>query len=82
MLAPRPLGRIKLADAAQTYTMSMRSQLVVEAVVVKDKQGKPIEGLTAKDFTLTEDGVASEDSLLRASNPALRAPSDRSHAFG
>jgi VWFA-related protein len=31
--------------------------LVVETVVVKDKQGKPIEGLTADDFTLTEDGI-------------------------
>jgi hypothetical protein len=31
---------------------------VVEAVVVKDKQGSFIHGLTAKDFVLTEDGVA------------------------
>ena len=55
--ARRPLGRTRPAEAAQTYTLSMRSQLVVETVVVKDKQGKPIEGLTAKDFTITEDGV-------------------------
>ena len=41
----------------ETYTISMKVQLVVEAVVVKDKQGKSIPGLTAKDFTLTEDGV-------------------------
>src|SRR5262249_21791075 len=34
------------------------SQLVVETVVVKDKQGKFIPGLGAKDFTLTEDGTA------------------------
>jgi hypothetical protein len=40
-----------------TYTMSVSSKLVVEAVNVKDKQGKSISGLTAKDFTVNEDGV-------------------------
>ena len=28
------------------------TQLVVETVIVKDKNGNPIEGLTAKDFTI------------------------------
>ncbi len=51
------IGQNKSAEAAQTYTLSVRSQLVVETVVAKDKQGKSIEGLTAEDFTLTEDGV-------------------------
>jgi VWFA-related protein len=51
------IGQNKTPDAAETYTLSVRSQLVVETVVVRDKQGKPIEGLTADDFTLTEDGV-------------------------
>jgi VWFA-related protein len=30
---------------------------VMEAVFVKDKNGKPIDGLTAKDFVITEDNV-------------------------
>ncbi|HYP08545.1 MAG TPA: VWA domain-containing protein [Bryobacteraceae bacterium] len=38
-------------------TFRSTTQLVVETVAVKDKDGRPIEGLTAKDFILTEDGV-------------------------
>jgi len=37
---------------------SSSTQLVVETVIVKDKSGNPVEGLTAKDFTITEDGKA------------------------
>lgn len=33
------------------------TQLVVETATVKDKQGNPVLGLTAKDFTITEDGT-------------------------
>ena len=42
---------------AQQTTFTSSTQLVVETVSIKDKNGKPVEGLTAKDFTVTEDGV-------------------------
>ncbi len=55
--AAQQIGVNKQAGASNTYTLSVKAQLVVETVVVKDKQGKFIHGLTAKDFTLTEDGT-------------------------
>jgi VWFA-related protein len=43
--------------AGQPATFTSTSQLVVETVTVTDKKGKPIEGLSAGDFTIFEDGV-------------------------
>ncbi len=40
------------------------TRLVVQQVTVKDKSGKPIEGLTAKDFTITENGMPQTISFL------------------
>ncbi len=42
------------------YTLSVSTKLVVEAVNVKDKQGKSITGLTKSDFIVTEDGVVQK----------------------
>jgi VWFA-related protein len=42
--------------AQQAAKFQSSTQLVVEAVSIKDKDGKPVEGLTAQDFTITEDG--------------------------
>ena len=68
-----------MQEASETPTISVSTQLVVEAVTVKDKKGNPIEGLTAKDFTITENGVAQTirfcehqqlpETLIAASEP-------------
>src|SRR5205085_1738914 len=53
------------------------TQLVVETVVVKDKNGKPIEGLTAQDFIVTEDGKPQTVSFCefqKLSEAAADAP--------
>lgn len=54
------IGQNAPPDGKGDFKIRVSTRLVVETVVVKDKQGKPIEGLTAKDFTVTEDGVAQE----------------------
>jgi VWFA-related protein len=49
------------------------AQLTVETVTVKDKSGRPIDGLTAKDFSITEDGVPQTISFVefqRVPNPS------------
>jgi VWFA-related protein len=51
------VGQNKTPDEAQGFTLKINSNLVVEAVTVKDKKGNFIHGLTAKDFVLTEDGA-------------------------
>ena len=57
------IGQNKPAGAGDNFTLTVKVQLVVEAVVVKDKDGKPIQGLTAKDFALTEDGAPQSISF-------------------
>jgi VWFA-related protein len=52
------IGQNTSSSTAGTYTLTAKSQLVVETVVVIDKEGKFIPGLSAKDFTVTEDGTA------------------------
>src|SRR5437762_7928902 len=48
----------------QPFTLQINTQLVVETVVVKDKDGKDITGLTDKDFVITEDNVPQTISVF------------------
>jgi len=49
----------------QPFTLQVNTQLVVETVIVKDKDGKTIEGLTEKDFVVTEDNVPQTISVFQ-----------------
>jgi VWFA-related protein len=55
--AAQQIGQNAPPDNNQDFKFTVSTRLVVETVVVKDKQGNPISGLTANDFTVTEDGV-------------------------
>ena len=71
------------AQAPQGVKFEATSQLVVVNVAAKGKNGEPLEGLKAADFTLTEDGKQQkiaifeyqrlEESPLPAVAPALVA---------
>jgi VWFA-related protein len=44
-------------DQPAPFTVKVATQLVVQTVTVTGKDGKPIEGLKAADFLLTEDNI-------------------------
>jgi VWFA-related protein len=52
------------APQAAAPTFRSTTRLIVQTVSVKDKDGRPIEGLTAKDFTVTEDGEPQTVSFV------------------
>jgi VWFA-related protein len=75
------VGANQQAGQNGTFTLSVNSQLVVETVVVKDKSGHFVAGLTAKDFHVEEDGVPQairifeHEALATASTPLpVRTP--------
>lgn len=55
-LAAQQIGQNAKPGENQGATFTASSQLVVETVAVTGKGGTPVEGLTAKDFTVTENG--------------------------
>src|SRR5580704_14057759 len=51
-------------DDKKDLVFSSTTQLVVEDVLIKGKDGKPILGLKPSDFTITEDGKAQKISVF------------------
>jgi VWFA-related protein len=66
--APQQVGQNAPAGAGGQVTFRTTTQLVIETVVVKDKNGRPVEGLTAKDFMVTEDGAPQAISFFEFEN--------------
>jgi VWFA-related protein len=57
LAAAQQVGQNASFEDNGTTTIKVSTELVVEAVVVRDNKGNPVPGLSLKDFTLTEDGV-------------------------
>ena len=55
-------------------TFRTTTRLIVQSVFVKDKDGKPIEGLTAKDFVVTEDGQPQDIAFVEYQRLRPRCP--------
>jgi len=58
------VGQNAPMTATPQTTFKTSTQLVIENVAVTDKNGNSIEGLTAKDFTVMEDGVPQEITVF------------------
>lgn len=52
---------------AQT-TFRSSTHLIVQTITVKDKSGKPVTGLTAKDFIVTENGQRQDIAFVEYQN--------------
>src|SRR4029450_165306 len=52
------------APQTQQPVFRTTTRLIVQTVTVKDKDGKVVEGLTAKDFTVTEDGQPQDIAFV------------------
>lgn len=81
-IGAQTLGTNQPQGKEDTFTLTVKSQLVTEAVVIKDKSGKFIPNLTASEFTITEDGapqkirVFEHESLPVDAEPLPRQGSD------
>src|SRR5262245_3450107 len=57
-------GVIHAQQQTQQPVFRTTTRLIVQTITVKDKDGKVIEGLTAQDFAVTEDGQPQEIAFV------------------
>jgi VWFA-related protein len=75
LLSAQQIGQ-NTATPSTGATFQANTQLVIETVTVKDKNGKPLEGLTANDFMVTEDGAPQTIRIFEFQKlPAAPLPS-------
>ncbi|HUL74312.1 MAG TPA: VWA domain-containing protein [Vicinamibacterales bacterium] len=58
------LATILLPAQTPQPTFRAEAHLIVQTVTVKDKNGRPVQGLTARDFIVTEDGKPQEIAFV------------------
>jgi VWFA-related protein len=61
-------------DQQSSYTLKVNSDLVLTNVVVRDKTGAVVRGLTAQDFTIEENGKTQEISSFDFESVDQAAP--------
>jgi VWFA-related protein len=58
------LSPVYLLRAQEQPVFRTETRLIVETVTVQNKEGRAVEGLTAKDFAITEDGEPQEIAFV------------------
>lgn len=64
-------------DDAATYTLKVRSQIVQLDVVVRNAKGELVPGLSAADFTVTEDDAPQKIVSFESTSPVPPAERNR-----
>jgi VWFA-related protein len=85
-LAALLLSALSICAQDKDVTFTSASQLVVETVAVVDKSGHSVDGLSAKDFTITENGVPQtirffEQQKLANAPPVAPAEPENVHIY-